>query len=130
MIKFNRLHVAFVVVAGLAVTIILPHNASQALEPQIVYAAGKTCPDVVKAALQSVDSRCSSTSRNSLCYGNVHVQVTPQADAPQFTFAKPGDKAPLQNIQTIQLSSLSADGNDWGIALMRIQANLSNTSPG
>src|SRR5450755_4595180 len=130
MIHRKKRLLVIIVVAGLTVAVILQRGPSKPLEPQVVYAAGKTCPDVVKAALQSVDTGCSSTSRNSLCYGNVQVQVTPQADAPQFTFAKPGDKAPLKNIQTIQLSSLSADANDWGIALMRIQANLPDTAPG
>jgi hypothetical protein len=56
--------------------------------------------------------------------------VTPQPDAPKFTFAKPGDKTPLKNVETVQLNSLDTDGNQWGIAVMRIQANLPDSAPG
>ena len=89
-----------VILCGLTLAIALPRGADQPFAPQIIIAqAAKTCPDIVNTALKTVDQRCSSTGRNSVCYGNVQVQVTPQANAPKFSFSKPGDKAQLQNVQ-------------------------------
>src|SRR5262249_54861396 len=114
MVVTRKLFVALVVVSGLITLIAMPRGTDSLLSPQLVQAnADTTCPEVVKSALQRVDQRCASTGRNSLCYGNIRLEITPQGDAPKFTFAKPGDQAQLKNVQSLQLSSLNSDTNEW-----------------
>ena len=88
------------------------------------------CPAIVQAALSSVDQNCSTIGRNQVCYGNINLQVEPQADTPQFNFTKPGDLVNVDSIKTVTLSPLDQQAATWGVALMKIQANLPDTLPG
>jgi Bacterial SH3 domain len=87
------------------------------------------CPSIVNAALSAVDSACSSTGRNQACYGNIHLNATPQ-DGKTIAFNQSGDIADVADLKTLQLSSMSVTDNSWGVALMRLQANLPDTVPG
>lgn len=88
------------------------------------------CPTIVKNALDATDNVCSSTGRNQACYGNINLSVESQADASSFSFTKPGDLVSVEGIKSLTLSPLDANNDTWGIALMKIQANLPDTLPG
>ena len=88
------------------------------------------CPEVVKSALDATNTICSATGRNQACYGNVKLTAEAQADAPPFDFTKPGDLADITGVKKLILSPLDASGNSWGIALLKVQANLPDTLPG
>jgi hypothetical protein len=47
-----------------------------------------------------------------------------------FSLEQPGDIVNVADVQHLQLASMSLDDETWGIALMRIQANLPDTLPG
>jgi hypothetical protein len=53
----------------------------------------------------------------------------PVADAPEFSFEAPGDIADLIYLDALQLSRLESP-DEWGVALLRLQANLPDTLPG
>ncbi len=88
------------------------------------------CPSIVKTALDTTNQVCSALGRNQACYGNIKLSVEPQADVASFSFSKPGDMADINGMKSIILSPLDATADTWGVALMKIQANLPDTLPG
>ncbi|NWF70061.1 MAG: SH3 domain-containing protein [Chloroflexi bacterium] len=88
------------------------------------------CPAIVEAALQSVSTACSATARNQACYGNLRLNATPQDGVTAFTFEQTGDIANVADIHTLQIAALDETLGEWGIALLRLQANFPDTVPG
>lgn len=93
-------------------------------------AAQTDCPTLVQTALDTAASACEATGRNEVCYGNVLLSAEPQADAADFRFETAGDVAALGDIQTLALTGLDEAAGTWGVALMRVQANIPDTLPG
>ena len=92
-------------------------------------AQNEECSALVQTALDSVADLCDETGRNQVCYGNVQLDAIVVDDAPDFSFETPGDLADVALIESLQLSVLRSP-DEWGIALMKIQANLPDTVPG
>ena len=93
-------------------------------------AAQTDCPTIVRDALEIAGTACSATGRNQACYGNVTLNAVPQPGASSFTFNQTGDMVNVADVQSLTLSSLDAAAKQWGIALLKIQANLPDTLPG
>jgi hypothetical protein len=91
--------------------------------------AQNDCPALVYQALDAVGQVCSSMDRNEACYANSLVHAS-FADNANVTFDKPADRAPLNAIEELQTSPLDEALNQWGVAVMSIQANLPDTLPG
>jgi hypothetical protein len=90
----------------------------------------ETCPTIIEDALSAVGDNCGGLNRNSACYGFNVVQATfTEALATDF-FSRPSDRSPISSLATIGTTPLRADLNQWGIALMSVQANLPDTLPG
>src|SRR5664279_4608565 len=89
-----------------------------------------TCSALVQQALGDVQQGCASTGRNQACYGYVSLQATPRTGVTDFNFAKAGDLANVADLDNLRLSALDSANNTWGIALMKLQANLPDTLPG
>jgi nicotinamidase-related amidase len=98
--------------------------------PSVVRAQTKTCPDVVTAALTATDKHCVSTGRNKVCLGNASVQADPRPGAPKIKFSQPGDMTNVSSLQALRLGQYDPAASTWGIALMRLQANLPDSAPG
>jgi hypothetical protein len=96
----------------------------------VAVAQDATCPTIVRDALAATDSACASTGRNEACYGNISLDAQPQPGVSDFTFTKPGDLVNVSGVQTLTLSPLDQQENTWGVALMKLQANLPDTLPG
>ncbi len=94
------------------------------------FAQNGTCTAIVQQALAEVQQGCAPTGRNQACYGYVSLQATPRDGVQNFTFAQQGDLADVADIDTLRLSALNTAANTWGIALMKLQANLPDTLPG
>jgi hypothetical protein len=88
------------------------------------------CPAIVTQALATVNSVCGDTARNQVCYGNILLSATPFENSVEFQFEQSGDLANIADIQRLQLSSMSLADETWGVALMRVQANLPDSLPG
>jgi hypothetical protein len=92
--------------------------------------ANDVCTTIVKSALQAANSACASTGRNQVCYGNVLGEATPADGVSELHFNSVGDIAPVTQIKALHHSPLNEAANQWGVALMQLQANLPDTLPG
>ncbi len=94
------------------------------------FAQAAACGAMVEQALADVQNDCNATGRNQACYGYVSLQATPRQGVQNFNFTKNGDLVSVADIATLSLSRLDTTNNTWGIALMKLQANLPDTLPG
>ncbi len=88
------------------------------------------CTQLTTFALEMVDQLCQSVGRNQACYGNLVVDAEPRVSVEDFTFSKAGDITSVAEIQSLRLGGLDIVKEEWGVALMRLQANLPDTLPG
>ena len=100
------------------------------LAPALVLAQINSCPDIVSKALSAADAACKKTGRNQACYGNFNLQATGQPGASNFTFNEVGDIVNIADVQSLKLSPMNVDKGQWGVALMKLQANIPDTMPG
>lgn len=84
-----------------------------------------TCPQNIMDAMTEVDVLCSGIGRNQVCYGNTRLSASPE----QPDFTAPGDLADIADIQRLSLE-LDQQTESWGVALLRLQANLPDALPG
>lgn len=95
-----------------------------------VIAQSADCPAIVQTALDSLDAVCAETGRNQACYGNTLIDLQAQADAQVESFDTPGDTVNLNDVETMKLAPLNEEADTWGVALMKLQANIPDTLPG
>lgn len=100
------------------------------LAPVLALAQGADCPEIVSKALEAADTACQATGRNQACYGNINLTAQPQPDVAEFSFETVGDIVNVNQIQTMRLSPMNEDNGDWGVAILKLQANLPDTLPG
>ncbi|RMF81080.1 MAG: hypothetical protein D6737_06075 [Chloroflexi bacterium] len=104
--------------------------AGLSIAPVNAHAQQSGCPVIVQNALALTEQICSVTGRNQVCYGNINITSQPQPNVQNFVFNAPGDITNITDIQNMTLSRLDEATNVWGVALMRLQANLPGTLPG
>lgn len=95
-----------------------------------VLAQENICETIVQDAIRIVQDECAPTDRNQACYGYVQLEATPRDGVENFSFEQAGDIANVADLETLRLSALDEDTNTWGIALMKLQANLPASLPG
>lgn len=89
-----------------------------------------SCPALIEQALGAIGDNCGGLGRNSACYGFQYVNATfTETTAPEF-FTQPSDRAGLVTLKSIGTTPLDTLLDQWGIALMSLQANLPDTLPG
>jgi hypothetical protein len=88
------------------------------------------CPELVESTLQMVDEVCEPTGRNQACYGHVAMTAAARPGVPDFKFEAAGDITNVINVQTLALEPMNVDTGQWGVAVMKLQANLPDTMPG
>jgi SH3 domain-containing protein len=96
----------------------------------VVVAQAEACPEIVQAALDTTAEQCSATGRNQACYGNVRLAVVPRPGINDFNFSTPGDIVAAGSIGSMSLSSKVEETDEWGVVLMKLQANLPDALPG
>jgi hypothetical protein len=87
------------------------------------------CQEILSRAMDAVQSSCDNLGRNKACYGNNRVKVEPNGNV-SLKFDAVGDQAAIQAIHTLITSPLDEDAGTWGLALLKLQANLPDTMPG
>lgn len=102
---------------------------SLTVSPALAIQVSNECPVIVQQALTATDQFCDATGRNQACYGHARLQAQPQSGAPTLTFDKAGDMVDVTAIQSLHLSPLEISTGNWGVALMRLQANLPASKP-
>jgi hypothetical protein len=95
-----------------------------------IVAQDELCPSIVSTALEATNSACDDTGRNQVCFGNIALAAAARPGVDEFAFKQQGDIVDVAAVQTITLSSMDAEAGEWGVALMRIQANIPDTLPG
>lgn len=93
-------------------------------------AASSECPTLVKQALEAVGDNCGGLGRNSACYGFNRVNATFSSQVEDGFFSKPADQTNLRLLQTIDTAALNESIQEWGVAVMSVQANIPNSLPG
>jgi len=93
-------------------------------------AQDNTCDAIVQQALSSLGQNCDAMDRNSACYGFNKLGATfNEAQADDY-FSKVSDRTPLNIVDTLTSTPLDTVNNTWGVAVMKVQANVPNSLPG
>ena len=101
------------------------------LSAVVVGAQPATCTPLLESALAALDENCTGLERNSACYGYNRVEATfARDDFPVESFSHPADVTQLVELNTITTAPLDEETDEWGVVLMRVQANLPGTLPG
>lgn len=89
-----------------------------------------TCPDLIERVLLELEENCTGLGRNSACYGYTRVAATFNREVEEEYFSRPADRTEIVFLESLSTAPLSLDSEEWGVALMNIQANLPGTLPG
>lgn len=89
-----------------------------------------SCPAIVEAALRTAAERCQATGRNQACYGSFHLEATAQPGVTSLRFNQVGDIADVSAIQNLKLDGMNQETQEWGVAILKLQANLPGSLPG
>ncbi len=89
-----------------------------------------TCTDLVTRALEAMDVNCNGVGRNQACYGYDRIEATLTEELDVTNFQQPSDVVELAQLRTLQTVPLNEAADEWGVALMKVQANLPGTLPG
>lgn len=111
----------------LLLTIIIVILAPRAGEMQT---SVSECPAIVVQALEAVGNNCGGLGRNNACYGFNRVAATFSQELTEAAFSRPSDQTGLTTLQTIETAPLNNALQEWGVAVMSVQANIPNTLPG
>jgi hypothetical protein len=87
-------------------------------------AAQDDCAPAVQRALNTTAESCTDVERNQVCYGNSRIDATLTAEDIPFEV---GSMTDLENIENLLLYPFSAEPEEWGISLLAVQANISDT---
>ncbi len=90
----------------------------------------KSCSALAKDALSAVKEACGTAAANSLCFGYDAIKTVFASSAASSNFKVKGDKVDLSGITTVTTSAANPDSNQWGVAILKIQAGLPAASQG
>ncbi|MFW5748363.1 MAG: SH3 domain-containing protein [Chloroflexota bacterium] len=91
---------------------------------------GSTCPALANRALAAMGDNCGDLDRNTACYGFIRVDALFSEPVAEDFFNEPADITDLADLRTIRTAPLDLENDIWGIAVMKVQANIPNTIPG
>ncbi len=92
--------------------------------PTAAVVLGEACPEVIRTALEATDQLCANTGRNQACYGHIFLEAQPQPGVASFSFEDAGDTVDVTAVRSLRLWPMEPDTGVWGVALMRLQADL------
>ncbi len=95
-----------------------------------VTAQSDQCPAFIDGVLNQVSERCAATGRNQACYGHVALDAEFRPAVSPVTFTQPGDLTDVVALEGLRLRAFDLETNTWGVALMKLQANLPAALPG
>lgn len=89
-----------------------------------------TCSTFVNQALTDLSANCGDLSRNTACYGYNDLTATFMQPLAPDAFTHPNDRVGLADLQSITTSPLDPTLSQWGIAVLKAQADLPDALPG
>jgi hypothetical protein len=93
-----------------------------------VLAQTTECPDFIYDYIEQTAEVCAATGRNQICYGSNAIDI--ELLNSDVAFGNPGDITDLANVDSIQTSSLDIATQEFGMALMQVQAEVEGALPG
>lgn len=96
----------------------------------VAAAQPSTCQATVSQALDAVEQNCAGLGTNEACYGNFAIRADFQQEMPVTAFVRPSDTVELAMLNTLRASPLDLERNEWGVAVMNVQADVPATAPG
>ena len=105
--------------------LLFPPHVTQTTNPAPVSA----CQSLIQRAMQIAQKYCDRVGANQVCYGNTTLRAEL---VPNITrhFSMRGDIIDTAFLLRLSASPLDLDGNQWGIAIFKVLANLPNSLPG
>lgn len=100
------------------------------VSPAVVAAQAVCDSALLDEALAQLGNTCADMDRNMACYGNNAVAVTLVPSAAPVTFSQPTDQLELAILDTLTTATYDPASEEWGIAVLNVQANLPGTLPG
>jgi hypothetical protein len=94
------------------------------------FAQTADCPTIVEQALTAVGDACADLERNQVCYGYNQVFAVDAENAVLPDFAAEGDVVDAARVTRISTTALDTAANQWGVAVLSLQATLPDTAPG
>lgn len=89
-----------------------------------------SCSALIQSALQEVGNSCSALDRNSVCYGYNRVNASFAETVEDDFFSAAGDRAGLRQLLNIGTAPFDEASDEWGVAVMNVQANVPGGLPG
>jgi len=99
------------------------------ITPFVAFSQGGECTTFVKQALAATDKVCTDTGRNQACYGHISLNAQPQAQDSSFKFDEVGDKVDVARVSRLSLSPMDVKTDIWGVALLKVQADIPDSMP-
>ena len=99
------------------------------ITPFVAFTQDGECTAFVKQALAATDKVCTDTGRNQACYGHISLDAQPQAQDTSFKFSEVGDKVDVARVSRLRLSPMDVKTDQWGVALLKVQADIPNSMP-
>lgn len=93
-------------------------------------AQAQACAQFVNQALQLMGDNCTGIDNNNACYGYYGVSATFSEPVDPSIFSQPADITLVEILDRLQTAPYNPDANVWGVAVMRLQANIPGTLPG
>lgn len=97
--------------------------------PLIALTQADDCTEIVQTALAATNDICETTGRNQACYGHVQLEADAQPGMDALEFSKTGDRVNVDAINSLRLSPMNEIDGSWGVALMRLQADIPDEKP-
>lgn len=91
--------------------------------------AQEQCSTLMQRAIELVSVACSATGRNQVCHGYFRVDAKDRDGDDSLVFDV-GDIIPILDISALTTAPMNLAENEWGVALLRLQANLPDVLPG
>jgi LysM repeat protein len=101
-----------------------------ARQSSLAQTGSNTCSSLVQQAIDAVGTNCEGLGRNSACYGTFRVNATFTDPEIEAAFSAPAALAPIDTLQSIRTAPLNTETNEWGVAVISVQANLPGVLPG
>jgi uncharacterized membrane protein YgcG len=90
------------------------------------------CSQVLPLVEKNITDQCGNLDRNQICYANntVNVSYAENVDPSTTSFSKVGDVIPVDILKSIDTAPLNLTTGEFGIAVLKMQANVPNTTLG
>ncbi|MBZ0285836.1 MAG: LysM peptidoglycan-binding domain-containing protein [Anaerolineae bacterium] len=116
--------------AGIVLTLVIATCVLSFFPLQSQAQTDASCPALVELALSQVGNNCGNLDRNTACYGFNRVDATFGQAVAEGYFTRPAEITDIATMKTIRTAPLDLGLAQWGIAVMKIQANIPDTLPG